>query len=177
MTSLNNDELKRTLITKLFEKMIEKDDINTDEAVLLMRALGRYAEEHYEIPPTIKKQMTKFIETNEDTVTMIFNSDIETIMAFLRQKYINWESQETFESLATINEFYVALMGLWMIDEYDPTEGKAWSLLTETTSYVENNMNRFTPSKKMVSHFHNPSSMNPIQDLWKAMKGHPTISV
>jgi len=177
MTPLNNDELKRTLITKLFEKMIEKDDINTDEAVLLMRALGRYAEEHYEIPSTIKNQMTRFIKTNEDIVTRIFNGDIEIIMGFLRQKYINWESQETFESLATIHEFYVALMGLWMIDEYDPTEGKAWSLLTETTSYVENNMNLFTPSKKMVNHFHNPSSMNPIQDLWKAMKGHPTISV
>ena len=177
MTQLDPNELKQTLLNKLFEKMFEKDTFNTDEAVLLMRAIGRYAEEHYELPPEIKLQMTKFLTTNEEAVFMIFNEDIETLMAFFRQKYINWESQDTFENLATIHEFYVALMGLWLVDEYDPTNGKAWNILTQTTSYVESNMNRFTPSKQMVNHFHNPSSMNPIQDLWKAMKGFPTTSV
>jgi hypothetical protein len=175
MKELTTSELKQNLIQKLIEKMFEKEELDPDEMVLLMRAVGRYADDYYGVPDPIKSQMSVFIKKNEDSLETIFNSDIETIMEMFHESYINWDSQDTFETLATINEFYIALMGLWLVDEYDPTNGKAWSVLTDTTLFVEKNSKQFARSKQMVNHFHNPTSMNPIHDLWKAMKGHPTI--
>lgn len=168
---------KKEIIFKILEKMFDQPELDTDEKVLLLRAVGRYADEHYEVPDKIKEQMVSFYSEHQEELEAIFTTDIENLMGFFHEDYINWNCQETFENLATIQEFYTALMGLWMVNEYDPTKGKAWSILTDTTTFVSNNMNRFTPSKKMVSHFRNPSSMNPIQDLWRAMGGSPTTSV
>ena len=168
---------KKEIISKILEKMFDQPELDTNEKVLLLRAVGRYADENYEVPTTIKEQMLGFIKEHQKEITDIFSTDIENLMGFFHEDYINWNCQETFENLATVQEFYTALLGLWMVDEYDPTDGKAWSILTDTTNFVENNMTRFSPAKKMVSHFRNPSSMNPIQDLWRAMGGSPITSV
>ena len=176
MTELSESEIKSKIILQLLEKMLERYDLDTNDKVLLMRAIGRYADQNYEIPSEIKDRMTSFIKDNHNELKDIFTTDLNDLMGFFHEEYINWDSQDTFETLGTINEFYTALLGLWMIDEYDPTNGKAWTLLTETTNFVSNNGSRFAPSKRMVNHFRNPSSMNPIQDLWVAMSGQNPIA-
>lgn len=171
MLELENKEIKSKIILQLLEKMLDRTDLDTNDKVLLMRAIGRYADQNYEIPTEIKDRMASFIKANHSELKDIFTTDLNDLMGFFHEDYINWDNPDTFENLATINEFYTALLGLWMVDEYDPTNGKAWSLLTETTTFVTNNGNRFARSKKMVNHFRNPTSMNPIQDLWLAMAG------
>lgn len=178
MLEIPNKEIKSKIILQLLEKMLSKCDLDTNDKVLLVRAIGRYADENYEIPKEVKDRMTSFILDNHEELESIFSTDLNDLMNFFHEDYIDWNSQDTFENLATIQEFYTALLGLWMIDEYDPTNGKAWSLLTETTTFVSNNKVRFSPAMKMVNHFRNPASMNPIQDLWVAMSGkNPTIYV
>lgn len=175
--TLDNKNIKTTIIEKLVDKMLEKEHLTTDETVLLLRAVGRYADENYDIPDSMKNKMSDFVSERTELLENIFASDLKELMRFFHEDYIDWNSEETFEALATVNEFYTALLGLWMLDEYDPTKGTAWTLLSDTKRYVTENKQRFAPSKRMASQFRNASSMNPIQDLWNEMAGQPTMTV
>ena len=120
--------------------------------------------------------MASFIEANEDVLEGIFNSDIANLMKIFHEKNLHW-GEKTFETLATIQEFYTALLGLWLVDEYDPTRGMAWGLLAETVEFVSQNKEQFLSAKPLVTYFHNPTSMNPIQDLWAMLVGTPRVIV
>lgn len=172
------EQIKGQIILQLLDKMLHSNELDTNDKVLLMRAIGRYADQNYDLPNYIKEKMSVFIKDNHKELIDIFSTDLNDLMGFFHEDYINWNSKDTFENLATVQEFYTALLGLWMINEYDPTDGKAWSILKETTTFVSNNQSRFAPSVRMVNHFRNPSSMNPIQELWVAMTGeNPTAYV
>ena len=98
-------------------------------------------------------------------------------MGIFDETHINWFEGATFDRLATINEFYSALLGLWLLDEIDPTNGKAWKLIDESILKVQQNYPTFANAKKMVTVLYNPQSINPIHQLWREMAGHPTIVI
>ena len=97
---------KKEIISKILEKMFDQPELDTNEKVLLLRAVGRYADENYEVPAKIKDQMLGFIEENKEEITDIFSADIENLMGFFHEEHINWNCQETFETLPPSRVLY-----------------------------------------------------------------------
>lgn len=170
-------EMRKHLFENLIGTVLREEELDIEKNVLLFRAVGKYCEEHYDLPDQIKTDILCHIERYPHILERIFSIDMKDLMAVFDQDYINWSSPDTFEKLATINEFYTALLGLWLLDEIDPTEGVAWKMIDECILKVQKNHKAFIGAKKMVSHFSNPQSINPIHQLWREMAGNPITLV
>lgn len=170
-------EMRKHLFENLIGAVLKDNDLDMEKNVLLFRAVGKYCEENYDIPKGIKEDLLTHLEKYPHLLERIFDVDFQDMMGIFDEEYINWFSSETFDQLATINEFYTALLGLWLLDEIDPTNGVAWKLIDESILKVQKNHKAFLGSKKMVAHFLNPQSINPIHQLWREMGGDPITLV
>lgn len=171
-------EIQNKLIVKVLNHYLDLDTtLDIDDNVLLLRAIGKYCDQNYDLPEELKERVVKHIEQNEDVISHIFNNDIHSLMTLFDEKKIYWRDDETYTKLVSIQEYYTALLGLWVVGEIDPTNGNAWELIGLSIEKVDKNRGAFKGCDQMVKTLMNPLSMNPLQDLWGAMVGAPTRTV
>ena len=113
-------------------------------------------------------ELRNWLRTNMNLIERIFLSFYslrEEMSKVLLGDFVS-DIEDNQQILGGIHTFYGALFGLWLIDEYEPIGGEAWSYL----SYVieELDVSNFAMIREFIgANLLDTQSLNPIQELWK----------
>ena len=116
----------------------------------------------------LQEELLEFLNCNKDLIQDMF-SNFEETRSLLEKTLLSgfcYENTENLSNVSTFHVFYETLWGLWLIDEYDPTDGLAWSYLNYVVEQID--PKDFGMIKKSIAEdFLDRQSLSPIQELWK----------